>query len=128
MMAQQVGIIVIITLICITGAYFLGVPVLSWLYHTDLSPYKTELLILLLGGGFLGLVGFLHTMNTVMRQQKFLMWGYVAIAVAACFCSHYVVGEYGMLGAALLYMGLMVILSGIFFAVFLYGVRRRSVS
>ena len=120
----QIGIIVVITLICITGAYFLGVPVLSWLYNTDLSLFKMELLILLLGGGFLGLVGLLNTMNTVMRQQKPMMWGYAVIAAAAFLCSDFVVGKYGMFGAAVLYMGLMVILSGIFLVVFLYGVRK----
>ena len=43
-----------ITLVCIIGAFLLGVPVLSWLYNTDLAPYKAELLLLLLGGGFPG--------------------------------------------------------------------------
>ncbi|MCI9487223.1 MAG: oligosaccharide flippase family protein [Lachnospiraceae bacterium] len=128
MVARQIGIIAIITMICIVGAYFLGVPVLSWLYNTDLSPFKTELLILLLGGGFHGLAGFLNTMNTVIRQQKLLMWGYAVIAAAAYLCSDLVVGEYGMFGAAVLYMGLMIILSGIFFVVFMYGMRKFSVS
>ena len=128
MVVRQVGIIAIITMICIVGAYFLGVPVLSWLYNTDLSPFKTELLLLLLGGGFHGLVGFFNTMNTVIRQQKLLMWGYAVIAAAAYLCSDLVVGACGMFGAAVLYMGLMIILSGIFFVVFMYGMRKFSVS
>lgn len=125
---RQIGIIVAITAVCMVGAYFLGIPVLSWLYNTDLTAFKIELLILLLGGGFLGLVGFLNTMNTVIRQQRFLMWGYAVIAAIAYLCSNFVVGEYGMFGAAVLYMGLMIILAGIFLAVFLYGVRKIRVS
>lgn len=128
MVVRQIGIIIAITAICMFGAYIGGIPALSWLYNTDLTAFKAELLILLVGGGFLGLVGFLNTMNTVIRQQKFLMWGYAAIAVVAYAASNHVVGEYGMLGAALLYMGLMAILSGVFLIMFLHGVRKHSVS
>lgn len=64
-----------ITLVCIIGAFLLGVPVLSWLYNTDLAPYKAELLLLLLGGGFLGLSGLLNAVITIIRYQKSLMWG-----------------------------------------------------
>ena len=48
-------------------------------------PYKTELLILLLGGGFLGLSGLLNTMITIIRFQNSLLAGYGIIAAAALF-------------------------------------------
>lgn len=35
----QVGIIAVITVVCVAGAAVLGVPVLSVLYNTDLSPF-----------------------------------------------------------------------------------------
>ena len=46
---RQFMIIVGISVVCMVGVYVLGIPVLSILYHTDLSGYKRELLILLLG-------------------------------------------------------------------------------
>ena len=52
---KQVFIIILITAVCILGATICGIPVLSWLYNTDLTEYKRELLILLVGGGFLAL-------------------------------------------------------------------------
>lgn len=103
----QVIIIFIITLVCIIGAYLIGVPVLSILYNTDLAPYKTELLILLLGGGFLGLSGLLNTMITIIRFQKSLLLGYGIIAVIAFCLSNYMVRQWEMFGAALLYALLM---------------------
>lgn len=118
----QVMIIFGITLVCIIGAYLIGVPVLSILYSTDLSPYKTELLILLLGGGFLGLSGLLNTMITIIRFQNFLLLGYGVIAVAALCLSNYIVRQWGMFGAALLYTMLMAALCVIFVVIFAVGI------
>lgn len=121
---RQVIIIVGITLICMIGAYLVGIPVLSWLYNTDLSPYKTELLILLLGGGFLALCGFLYTMLTIIRFQKSIILGYSVIAAAALLLSNWIVRMYGMFGAAMLFMLLMGCLCAGFGAVFLWRVKK----
>lgn len=118
----QSGIIFLITIICMGGAYFLGIPVLSWLYNTDLSPYKTELLILLLGGGFLGFSGLLNAFITIIRCQKWIMWGYVLIAILAFLFSNPIVEMHGMLGAAILYTALMGGLCIIFVLLFIYGI------
>ena len=119
---RQTGIVAALTIVCITGAYLLGIPVLSWLYNTDLSPYKAELLILLLGGGFLGLSGLLSALITIMRKQHILVWGYAAVAVLACLFSNNIVREYGMTGAAVFYTLLMGALCIIFAAMYIYGI------
>lgn len=119
---RQTGIVALITIVCIVGAYLLGVPVLSWLYNTDLAPYKNELLILLLGGGFLGLSGLLNAVITIIRYQKSLMWGYAIVAVIALLFSNKVVAAYGMMGAAVLYTMLMGILCIIFALLFVLGI------
>lgn len=118
----QSGIVFLITIICIGGAYLLGIPVLSWLYNTDLSPYKTELLILLLGGGFLGFSGLLSAFITIIRCQKWIMWGYLFIAILAFIFSNPIVKMYRMLGAAILYTALMGGLCVIFVFLFLCGI------
>lgn len=106
----QTGIILLITLVCLLGANLIGTPILSLLYHADLRPYKRELLILLVGGGFLGLSGFLYTMITIIRFQKSIVLGYGIVALLAYIFSVPVVERYGILGAALLYLGLMIML------------------
>lgn len=118
----QVGIIFVITIICIIGAYLVGVPVLSWLYNTDLSPYKNELLILLLGGGFLGLSGLLNAVITIIRCQKSLMFGYLIISALALLFSNSIVGTYGITGASVLYVVLMVGLCLIFGLILSIGI------
>lgn len=120
---RQIGVIAALTLVCIAGAWLLGIPVLSWLYNTDLTSYKTELLVLLLGGGFLGLSGFLTTMNTVIRRQRGLMWGHAAVALMAMLGSKRTVARFGLPGAAVLYVVLMAALCLIFTVLFFVGVR-----
>lgn len=120
----QSVVVVGITGICVLGAYFLGVPVLSWLYNTDLSPYKAELLILLLGGGFLGLSGLLNAVITIMRYQKSLMWGYLIIVLLALIFSDRIVAQYQMLGASVLYTLLMAGVCIIFMIMFIFAVLR----
>lgn len=123
---RQVVIVAGLTIVCVVGAYLIGIPVLSWLYNTDLAPYKTELLILLLGGGFLGLSGLLNAVITIIRYQKTLMWGYAVVAMLAYIFSDIVVGRYEMMGAAVLYTVLMGILCVIFAGLFIYGVLKKS--
>lgn len=122
----QALIVAGITLACITGAYFLGVPVLSFLYNTDLAEYRSELLILLLGGGFLALSGLLTTVITIIRCQKRLMAGYVIVAALAYALSTRVVERYSIMGAAVLYLTLMAALCSIFVVLLIDGLVRKG--
>lgn len=120
--AFQVLLIAIITIVCIVGAYLIGVPVLSFMYNTDLHPYKAELIILLVGGGFLGLSGLLAAVITIIRFQKSIAWGYAVVAVLAYLFSDGVVKKYEMMGASLLYTILMGVLCVCFLVLFIVGV------
>ena len=55
---QQMGIILVLTLAAMTGGYLLGIPVLSLIYGVNLKGYRTDLLVLLAGGGMLAFVIF----------------------------------------------------------------------
>ena len=106
----QAGIVAAITAICELGAFLLGIPVLSWLYNTDLTPFKSELLILLLGGGFLSLANLCASVLTIMRKHRYTMYMNIAVAAMAVFTANYLVEKYELLGAACLYLCLMVLL------------------
>ena len=122
----QVAIVGGITVVCIVGAYILGIPVLSILYNTDLSPYKVELIVLLLGGGFLCLSGLLNTVITIIRCQKAIFVAYALVGAAALLLSDSIVASYGMMGAAWLYTGLMAILSFLFVVILVVGVVKKK--
>ena len=121
---KQIGVIGAISVICMAGAYVLGIPVLSWLYHTELSAYKSELMILMAAGGFLAVSGYLSVVLTIMRQQKDLLWPYGLIAVTAAVGLKEIVSRCGTIGAAVCYLSLMVMLCliyGVILAVRLAG-------
>ena len=118
----QMLVVVGITAVCLVGAWLIGIPVLSWLYNTDLTDYRVDLMIMLVGGGFLGLSGLLQTLITIVRFQRSLMLGYALIALFALLLSDPVVGKFSIHGAAILYVFLMGILCVVFTMLFMYGV------
>lgn len=115
---KQVAIVGGITAVCVAGAALLGVPVLGMLYNTDLSPLRIELIVLVLGGGFLALASLFTMGITIMRRQRSLTAGYVAVAVVAWAASSWLVGMWGITGAALCYIGCMVVLAAWFAVLF----------
>ena len=123
---KQILIVAGITLVCEIGAYILGVPVLSLLYNTNLKPYKTELLILLLGGGFLALSGLLVTIMTIIRIQGRQAIGYIIVAVFAYILSPVFVRKYEIMGAATLYLLLMLLLCLIFSILLWFGMKSKK--
>ena len=122
----QILIIGIITIVCEAGAFVLGVPVLSMLYNTDLAPYKTELLVLLLGGGFLALSGLFVTIMTIIRIQNSQAIGYGIVAVCAYILSPIFVRKYAVMGASVLYLLLMILLCIIFAIMMMIGFKKNT--
>lgn len=108
---KQLGIITLITIICLVGAYLIGIPVLSALYNTDLCNYKSELLILLLGGAFLAVIGFATVLLTTMRKQKWILYAYIITAILTFIFTDKAVALYGAVGAAYSFLTVMGLLS-----------------
>lgn len=124
---KQIGIVVVLTIVCIMGAWLLGIPVLSVFYHTDLTPYKTDLLLMMVGSGFLGLATLLGNLLTVMRYQNAILVGYIIVSVIAFLFSSRAVIAGGIRGAVVFYLILLGVLSLIFLAEFIYGIiKKRS--
>lgn len=126
MVYKQMAVIAIITIVTIIGGYIIGCWLLGWLYSTDLMPLRIELGILLIGGGMLALVNFFSVVITVIRCQKHLAVGYIAVAVVAKILSKFFVNKYEIMGASLLYTGLMTLLTIVFAIILLLCVRKRK--
>ena len=116
--ALQIGIVALITLGCDIAAFFLGIPVLGWLYATDLSSFLVELIILVSGGGFLALASLFTMGITIMRKQQRLVWGYVSIALIALIIANPCVQMWGIAGASWCYLLCMLALALWFAIVF----------
>lgn len=109
---RQIFLIFAITGAVLIGAYLLGIPFLSLLYHTDLQSFKTELLILLVGSGMLALAGFINILLTILRCRQDLIGGYFLIAVLAFLLSPLFVRRWGIAGASRVYT---ILVSGLAF-------------
>jgi O-antigen/teichoic acid export membrane protein len=122
-LARQLLNILMITVACLLGGYFLGIPVLSFLYNTDLSPYLTELLILLVSGGFLAVSALFVIAITIIRHQTGIAVVYAVVAALAFILSPIFVARYAIMGAAVLYFCLMVVQCLLFSALLWFGMR-----
>lgn len=123
---QQIAVIVVLTLLSIGGAYLLGIPVLSILYNCNLSAYRGDLCIMMVGGGSLAMVGFLTTVLTLIRKQRLIVIGYGLGGITALSVSRIIVKSYGMTGAAVLYLVLTTVMWIIFLAGFLVCLHQRK--
>lgn len=123
MVCKQITVIIGISVFTILCAYLIGIPVLSWLYDTDLSNFRAELCILLIGGCFLGLVSFFSVVVTVLRKQRKLLLGYLCVAILAKLLSHFLVEHYQIMGASCLYAGLMFLLMVCFVCVLVHEIK-----
>lgn len=111
---RQTAYIIVITIICMIGAYLIGTQVLSALYSAELKMYKGELLVLLFGGGLLAISGFMYVIMTIMRIQKKMVYGYLIVAIIAKISANFFVRKGGMMGAAVNYVIMMMLLTIIF--------------
>lgn len=111
MVMIQIALIFVLTIMGILGAYLCGTQILSLVYGVDVNPYRNCLVLLMFGGGFAALIGFLINVLTVMRLQTLLLLGYMVASVAALIVSNPIVSKLGIFGASILYVGLMVLVA-----------------
>lgn len=98
------GWILAVTVICLIGGYFLGIPVLNIIYSTDLSGYEYKFLILLAGGAASACSSLAIVLLAVIRKQKFALIAYGLAFAIAQFAPPMLVKNYGFLGAVLSYL------------------------
>ncbi len=122
----QIFVVAMITIVCVIGAYIIGIPVLSFVYATNLGPYLKELLLLLVGGGFLALSGLLNAMIVILRKENTIAVVYIFVSILALMFSNPIVRGYGILGAAVLYTGLMAVVSICFAFILSYAIFKKK--
>lgn len=114
---KQCLVILGLEILAVVVALTIGIPVLSWIFATDLGRYKLALLIVVIGGGFLAYTVFFNTVITIVRLHKTLLYSYAGTAIAALLLSKFFVINYGILGAVVMYAVLMAILALILAAI-----------
>lgn len=108
---KQMIVVAGLTVLGLVVAYTVAIPILSFVFGVNLEEFRNELCVVMIGGGALAYATFFSTVITVMRLQNTLLVCYGSVAVLAKLLSKLFVLEYGIMGAALLYAILMILLA-----------------
>lgn len=124
LMMRQLIIIACITVICILGAYLVGVQILSILFGIDLYDYRMELCLLLVGGSFTAVYQMLQYGIVIIRHQYSCLVGCGITTVFTFLFTPVLTKRFAVLGASISYLGSMVLLSSIFMGFFVYYLKK----
>lgn len=94
----------ILTVGAVVGAYLLGIFFLNLLSGLDLSPYRIELVIVMLGGSMNAVITVLYYVLAVMRKQKWILIGYSIGFCVAIILTPFLVKLFGITGAVVAYV------------------------
>lgn len=125
-MRRQVLIITGIIVAALIGAWFLGTTVLTLFFGIDLHEYRTELLIMLVGGAFTAIYQLFQYGVIIMRHQISCLIGSVITAVFAWFITPILVRRYEIKGAAWAFLCSMAFMSLILFILNWYFLRKEK--
>ena len=123
-MGKQIVYTLLITLVCMTGGYLFGIPVLSWFYGVELEGYRGVLMVLLAAGGVSALYGGFYYCITLMRRQYMVLVGYGSVFLLSLVLMPFAVRTAGLVGAAWGYLLLMIVMNGVFALVLAYYLYR----
>ena len=104
MIVKMIVFIFVVTAVILAGTWFVGAPLLSAFFGEDVTPYRAELMYLMLGGGFGAVVYFLYNVLTSMRKQAFVLANYGVSAVVVTAVAFATVNKHGMIAAAMSYV------------------------
>ena len=113
---------------CVLAIFFafFGPQILGLFYGVDLSIFNLSFFLVLLGGGVSAIVNVFYNALTVMRLQKFLVFGYVVSAFVSSLASKYVVSIWGVLGACWMFIISMFLILVTFILIFFIGFKRKN--
>lgn len=83
--------------------FFIGIPILNSIYKIELSPYKFELMIIIIGAIFLALISILSSALTIMKKNSIQMYIFIFDALVSLILSIVLVKNYSILGATMTY-------------------------
>ena len=107
---RQCLIVLVLMIIITVGGLIVGLPMLSIMYHTNLSKYRMEFALLLVGGSLYALAFYLNVPITTIRKQRYIAVGYILASIISLIFGNWFVNGKGILGASLLYLFINLIL------------------
>ena len=102
-----IAVICFLGILCIIGAYILGIPVLNLIYGIELSKYKTDLLIIILGSIFVALIAVISSGLTILNKNYIQMYIYIFSSILSTVLGIVLINQFKVLGASLTYLIVM---------------------
>ena len=99
-----IGIILVCCVGIVIGGHLIGRTLLEIIYGVDLSPFKLQFIVLLVGGGISAEVYMLYNILIATRWGKCLLPVYSITAVLTIAVARTMVKQWGIMGAALNYL------------------------
>lgn len=113
-------------ILTVGASTIIGLPILSLLYAIDLSQYKAELLIIMVGGSLCTFSYVLDNALVVVRKQYLLLISYVVSWVYIKIVARRMTEEWGLKGATLSYATSMLVFLLITTVIFIVCLRKSS--
>ena len=100
-------LIVAFGVVCVIGAYILGIPVLNILYSVNIVDYKLHLLIIIFGAILYSMSTLLSAALTTVRYTFVQFIVFSISSVIAFVISQILIGQFSIYGAAIAYLIIM---------------------
>lgn len=126
LLLRQIGLVLAFTSVCCLIAYWLGAPVLGWLYKKDLSMLKNELTMVILGGGVFAACQLFYYIFVILRQQRKILFIYICVFWVSVAVTALLVTRMQLAGAVLSFIVTHVILLVVYIAVVTFVLRRKN--
>jgi O-antigen/teichoic acid export membrane protein len=122
-LCKQLLMVGAMALAILAGGFILGIPVLSILYNTDLSMYKPQFMLLLVGGIGYALATFASAILTVMRKQNAIAVCYAICSLMCIGSSKFLINLAGFTGAVIQYDVCNIVLAVMLFIAVVYHIK-----
>ena len=122
--------IVAVILVCcagiVVGGHLIGRTLLEIIYGVDLSLYKMQFIVLLIGGGIGAEVYMIYNILIAIRWGNCLLPVYSITAVITILAARSMVRQWGIMGAALNYLLSCSLLFILFAAILIFVILRKK--
>ncbi len=122
------ALLAVATIFIIFAGHFIGRFLLELIYGVNLSSFKLEFVLLLLGGGISAAAYFLYNVLIAIRHEKCIIFVYVLTAICMTMAGYALVQLQGMIGAAIAYVLSCTVLSCSFIVLLIYFICKRKQS
>ena len=121
---KAILLIFVFGIVCLIGAFLLGVPILSLLYGIDISSYKTLLMLIIAGGVLYSFSTLLSAALTTIRYTFIQFIVFSITSIFTFFFSRLLIQSLSIYGASLAYLVTMIFQFSLYIGIYLIILKR----